>query len=222
MLGGVSFLFKFWREDGFGKVLSRKFVSFWVCTRKKIAFLFLPFSLERKRKKQGEPTNGSPLTPFQRSTGTLSPSIAPAQGEGVDVSHQAVVRTAPRGRRSTAALLLYWSCAGRISRFSANFWFEIGGRKCGERALFLIKFWLGIGGRRCGEGFSFLVKHLNKDKLWKALGGERANVQNGKLFRLTGRLHRCIIYQTRNVDHGGRETECPKSALGKANPSKAP
>ena len=79
-----------------------------------------------------------------------------------------------------------------------------------------------IGGRRCGEGFSFHVKYLNKDKLWKALGGERANVQNGKLFRLTGRLHRCIIYQTRNVDHGGRETECPKSALGKANPSKAP
>ena len=49
-------------------------------------FMFLPFSLERKRKKQGEPTNGSPLTPFQRSTGTLSPSIAPAQWDGVDVS----------------------------------------------------------------------------------------------------------------------------------------
>ena len=46
-------------------------------------FMFLPFSLERKRKKQGEPTNGSPLTPFQRSTGTLSPSIAPAQWEGL-------------------------------------------------------------------------------------------------------------------------------------------
>ena len=70
----------------------------------KVCFFILPFSLERKRKKQGEPTNGSPLTPFQRSTGTLSPSIAPAQWEGLDVSHQAVVRTAPRGRRATAAL----------------------------------------------------------------------------------------------------------------------
>ena len=35
----------------------------------KIVLYILPFSLERKRKKQGEPTNGSPLTPFQRPTG---------------------------------------------------------------------------------------------------------------------------------------------------------
>ena len=96
----------FWRKDVFfWKVLSGEFVSCGVSTREEIVFLFiLPFSLERKRKKRGEPTNGSPLTRFQRSTGTLSPSIAPAQGDGLNVSNQAVVRTAPRGRRSTAAL----------------------------------------------------------------------------------------------------------------------
>ena len=39
------------------------------------------------------------------AAGTARPlSVAPAQWEGLNVSHQAVVRTAPRGRRSTAAL----------------------------------------------------------------------------------------------------------------------
>ena len=83
-------------------------------------FLFLPFSLERKRKKQGEPFVGSPLTPFQRSTGTLSPSIAPAQGEEVDVSHQA---EAEKYRASDVPPSRYW-----------------GGELCGADFSFLVKF----------------------------------------------------------------------------------
>ena len=39
------------------------------------------------------------------AAGTARPlSVAPAQGDRVRVSHQAVVRTAPRGRCATAAL----------------------------------------------------------------------------------------------------------------------
>ena len=67
-------------------------------------FIYSSFLAGKEAKEAGGTYDGSPLTPFQRSTGTLSPSIAPAQWEGLDVSHQAVVRTAPRGRRSTAAL----------------------------------------------------------------------------------------------------------------------
>ena len=109
VLEGAEQRVRFWRvflrRMFLRKELSGELVSGWVCTRMKIVFLFLPFSLERKRKKQGEPTNGSPLTPFQRPTGALPLSVDPAQGDGVNVSRQAVVRTAPRGRRSTAALL---------------------------------------------------------------------------------------------------------------------
>ena len=55
--------------------------------KREVCFLcILPFSLERKRKKRGEPTNGSPLTPFQRPTGALPLSVDPAQWDGVDVS----------------------------------------------------------------------------------------------------------------------------------------
>ena len=97
---GISFLFEIGEKDVFLQVLSREPVSSWVCTRMEIAFFILPFSLERKRKKQGEPTMVPPLTPFQRSTGTLSPSVDPTQGDRVCVSHQAVVRTAPRGRKA--------------------------------------------------------------------------------------------------------------------------
>ena len=83
-------------------------------------FMILPFSLERKRKKQGEPTNGSPSTPFQRSTGTLSPSIAPAQGEGLNVFHQA---EAEKYRASDVPPSRYW-----------------GGELCGADFSFLVKF----------------------------------------------------------------------------------
>ena len=67
---GQSFRFCLGLErKTFLQVLSRVDVSSRVCTSTKFAFFILPFSLERKRKKQGEPTNGSPLPPFQRSTG---------------------------------------------------------------------------------------------------------------------------------------------------------
>ena len=95
---------------------------------------FSSFLAGKEAKEAGGTYDGSPLPPFQRSTGeskegkarkkipgaggkrkdkegpdgatgTARPlSIAPAQGDGVNVSRQAVVRTAPRGRRSTAAL----------------------------------------------------------------------------------------------------------------------
>ena len=85
-------------------MLSRGNVSSWVCRSTKFAFFISSFLAGKEAKEAGGTYDGSPLTPFQRSTGTLSPSIAPAQGDRVRVSHQAVVRTAPRGRRSTAAL----------------------------------------------------------------------------------------------------------------------
>ena len=68
-LRGGAFLVQLLEGRCFLQVLSGGIVSGWVCTSTKVVFLFLPFSLERKRKKQGEPTNGSPLTPFQRPTG---------------------------------------------------------------------------------------------------------------------------------------------------------
>ena len=86
------------------QVLSREPVSSWVCTRMEIAFFYSSFLAGKEAKEAGGTYDGSPLTPFQRSTGTLSPSIAPAQGDRPNVSRQAVERTAPRGRRSTAAL----------------------------------------------------------------------------------------------------------------------
>ena len=67
-------------------------------------FFISSFLAGKEAKEAGGTYDGSPLPPFQRSTGTLSPSIAPAQGERVDVSHQAEMEKAPRGRRATAAL----------------------------------------------------------------------------------------------------------------------
>ena len=68
-------------------------------------FLFISSFLAGKEAKEAGGTyDGSPSTPFQRPTGAPPLSVDPAQEEGVDVSHQAVVRTAPRGRRATAAL----------------------------------------------------------------------------------------------------------------------
>ena len=77
----LPFLAKFLEKNIFkeGAKQGETFLDEFVQAQRLFFYLFLPFSLERKRKKQGEPTNGSPLTPFQRSTGTLSPSIAPAQ-----------------------------------------------------------------------------------------------------------------------------------------------
>ena len=72
--------------------------------KNEVCFFISSFLAGKEAKEAGGTYDGSPLTPFQRSTGTLSPSIAPAQGDRVCISHQAVVRTAPRGRRSTAAL----------------------------------------------------------------------------------------------------------------------
>ena len=62
-------------------------------------FIYSSFLAGKEAKEAGGTYDGSPSTPFQRSTGTLSPSIAPAQGEGLNVSRQAMVRTAPRGRK---------------------------------------------------------------------------------------------------------------------------
>ena len=54
---GQSFRFCLGLErKTFLQVLSRVDVSSRVCTSTKFAFFILPFSLERKRKKQGEPT----------------------------------------------------------------------------------------------------------------------------------------------------------------------
>ena len=103
VLEGAEQRVRFWRvflrRMFLRKVLSGELVSGWVCTSTKIVFLFLPFSLERKRKKQGEPTNGSPLTPFQRSTGTLSPSIAPAQWDECPLLVN-FCSNVPRGRKA--------------------------------------------------------------------------------------------------------------------------
>ena len=56
-LRGGAFLVQLLEGRCFLQVLSGGIVSGWVCTRTKIVFLFiLPFSLERKRKKRGEPT----------------------------------------------------------------------------------------------------------------------------------------------------------------------
>ena len=52
-------------------------------------FFYSSFLAGKEAKEAGETYDGSPSTPFQRSTGTLSPSIAPAQGDRVRVSHQA-------------------------------------------------------------------------------------------------------------------------------------
>ena len=42
-------------------------------------FIYSSFLAGKEAKEAGGTYDGSPLTPFQRSTGTLSPSIAPAQ-----------------------------------------------------------------------------------------------------------------------------------------------
>ena len=57
MRGRIAFLVQLLEERCFLQVLSGGIVSGWVSTREEIVFLFiLPFSLERKRKKRGEPT----------------------------------------------------------------------------------------------------------------------------------------------------------------------
>ena len=55
-LRGGAFLVQLLEERCFLQMLSGGIVSGWVCTSAKVVFLFLPFSLERKRKKRGEPT----------------------------------------------------------------------------------------------------------------------------------------------------------------------
>ena len=67
-LAGISFLFKFWREDGFWEVLSRIFVSCWVCTRRKIVFLFISSFLAGKEAKEAGGTyEWFPLDPLSTS-----------------------------------------------------------------------------------------------------------------------------------------------------------
>ena len=53
---GFAFLIQLMIWAKLWKVLSRVDVSSRVCTSTKFAFFILPFSLERKRKKRGEPT----------------------------------------------------------------------------------------------------------------------------------------------------------------------
>ena len=83
-------------------------------------FYVSSFLAGKEAKEAGGTYDGSPLTPFQRSTGTLSPSIAPAQGEEVDVSHQA---EAEKYRASDVPPSRYW-----------------GGELCGADFSFLVKF----------------------------------------------------------------------------------
>ena len=105
MRGRIAFLIRL-LEKGWAVESAKRGARFLLSLYKnRDCFLFISSFLAGKEAKEAGGTyDGSPLTPFQRSTGTLSPSIAPAQGDRVFVSHQAVVRTAPRGRRSTAAL----------------------------------------------------------------------------------------------------------------------
>ena len=59
--------------------------------KNEVCFFISSFLAGKEAKEAGGTYAGSPLTPFQRSTGTLSPSIAPAQGDIFFVSRQAEV-----------------------------------------------------------------------------------------------------------------------------------
>ena len=85
-------------EKQYWKVWGKDFVSLqvleggwvWESAKQKIrfflglykeedCFFISSFLAGKEAKEAGGTYDGSPLTPFQRSTGTLSPSIAPAQ-----------------------------------------------------------------------------------------------------------------------------------------------
>ena len=111
MRGRIAFLIRL-LEKGWVVEGAKRRDRFWLGLYKhKGCFFISSFLAGKEAKEAGGTYDGSPSTPFQRSTGTPSPSIAPAQGDRVFVSHQAVVRTAPRGRRATAALELCWGSA---------------------------------------------------------------------------------------------------------------
>ena len=76
----------------------------------KIVFFISSFLAGKEAKEAGGTYDGSPLTPFQRSTGTLSPSIAPAQGDRVCVSHQAEVEK----HRAGDVPPLRWGSVGAV------------------------------------------------------------------------------------------------------------
>ena len=104
MRGRIAFLIRL-LEKGWVVEGAKRRDRFWLGLYKhKGCFFISSFLAGKEAKEAGGTYDGSPSTPFQRSTGTLSPLIAPAQGDRVCISHQAVVRTAPRGRRATAAL----------------------------------------------------------------------------------------------------------------------
>ena len=88
--------------------------------KNEVCFFISSFLAGKEAKEAGGTYDGSPLTPSQRSTGTLSPSIAPAQGDIFFVSRQAEVGKyragdvpPPRYRRGRLAGL----------RFSSSFWY---------------------------------------------------------------------------------------------------
>ena len=61
-------------------------------------------------------------------------------------------------------------------RFSPNFWFEIGGRRCLAKHPFLVRQQCWKGWRRCGERISFLVRR--KQERHRA-GEKRKRAKNG-------------------------------------------
>ena len=94
-------------------------------------FIYSSFLAGKEAKEAGGTYDGSPLTPFQRSTGTLSPSIAPAQwGGGERFSSN-------RSRNGTARATFHRRAAEdagwRGLRFSSGFWFGRGCRRCGAK-----------------------------------------------------------------------------------------
>ena len=149
-------------------------------------FLFLPFSLERKRKKQGEPTNGSPLPPFQRPTGAPPLSVDPAQWEGLNVFHQTEEGTAPRERKAkegekrrdypgqgNSRMQKLWPAKGAATSRPPP---RYGRDGCGRGFRFSASGSAGMGCRRCRERLSFLV--TMKWKKHRA-GGKRKKAKNG-------------------------------------------
>ena len=93
-------------------------------------FIYSSFLAGKEAKEAGGTYDGSPLTPFQRSTGTLSPSIAPAQWDECPL-------LAGFCRKSTARATFHRRAtvdAGRQGlRFSSGFWFGRGCRRCGAK-----------------------------------------------------------------------------------------
>ena len=163
-------------------------------------FIYSSFLAGKEAKEAGGTYDGSPLTPFQRSTGESkdgkarkkipgaesmiqckspgrtgqraqpAPSIAPAQGDRVRVSHQAVVRTAPRERKAKEGEKRR-DYPGQGNSRMQKLWPEEGAAtsrpppRCGRCWLTGFAFlgrWQGLDGgeRRCREGVPFLGRVL--------------------------------------------------------------